>query len=145
MYWTDVDANKVQRANLDGSNVEDLLTSSNGLVDPSGLVVGMIGTGSDAITGSITECSGTRLDPNRASITIKGTVQAHRQVSNLRLTGYANGERVGVDILNDMSPGQSQDFSISGIITTSATSLSCEVRWGGTVHGKNSQGVVDER
>ena len=40
MYWTDVDADKVQRADLDGSNVEDLLTSADGLVDPSGLAVG---------------------------------------------------------------------------------------------------------
>ena len=36
MYWADVDADKVQRADLDGSNVEDLLTSADGLVDPSG-------------------------------------------------------------------------------------------------------------
>ena len=160
MYWTDVDADKVQRANLDGSNVEDLLTRSDGLVDPSGLAVGVIsrdtGNGGggtpppppsgDAITGSITECSGTRNNiTGLVSITIKGTVQAHRQVSNLRLTGYANGEQVGVDMLNDMSPGQSQDFSISGTISTSGTSLSCSVEWNATVHSKNAQGVVDER
>lgn len=27
MYWTDVDADKIQRANLDGSQVEDLVTT----------------------------------------------------------------------------------------------------------------------
>ena len=39
MYWTDIDTNKVQRANLNGSGVEDLLTNANGLVDPSGLAI----------------------------------------------------------------------------------------------------------
>ena len=36
MYWTDVDTDKIQRANLDGSNVEDLVT---GLSDPFGIAL----------------------------------------------------------------------------------------------------------
>ena len=43
LYWTDWGTDKIQRADLDGSNVEDLLTSADGLVDPSGLAVGAAG------------------------------------------------------------------------------------------------------
>ena len=37
MYWTDYVTNKIQRANLDGSAVEDLVTS--GLDNPAGLAL----------------------------------------------------------------------------------------------------------
>ena len=37
MYWTDRGTGKIQRANLDGSGVEDLVTS--GFVDPTGLAL----------------------------------------------------------------------------------------------------------
>ena len=37
MYWTDWDTNKIQRANLDGSNVEDLVTT--GLGSPYGIAL----------------------------------------------------------------------------------------------------------
>ena len=36
MYWTDARARKIQRANLDGSNVEDLVT---GLGEPRGIAL----------------------------------------------------------------------------------------------------------
>ena len=38
MYWTDYGTDKIQRANLDGSQVEDLITS--GLKEPYGLTLG---------------------------------------------------------------------------------------------------------
>ena len=54
MYWTDRGTDKIQRANLNGSNVEDLLTS--GLDRPTGLALDMSGgkmywadTGTDKI------------------------------------------------------------------------------------------------
>ena len=37
MYWTDYGTDKIQRANLDGSNVEDLITT--GLTNPRGLAL----------------------------------------------------------------------------------------------------------
>ena len=41
MYWTDVGTNKIQRANLDGSQIEDLITA--GLDFPSGLALDAAG------------------------------------------------------------------------------------------------------
>ncbi len=41
MYWTNPGAGKIQRANLDGSQVEDLVTS--GLDDPCGIAVDPVG------------------------------------------------------------------------------------------------------
>ncbi len=43
MYWTDVGTQKVQRANLDGSTVEDLVTISLGT--PVGIATGLGGVG----------------------------------------------------------------------------------------------------
>ena len=37
MYWTDFGTDKIQRANLDGSNVEDLVTT--GLSGPRGIAL----------------------------------------------------------------------------------------------------------
>ena len=51
LYWTDADTNKIQRANLDGSNIEDLLISTDGLVDPSGLAVGTAAVSSGSSGG----------------------------------------------------------------------------------------------
>ena len=43
LYWTDAGTDKIQRANLDGSNIEDLVTRANGLDGPVGLVLDMAG------------------------------------------------------------------------------------------------------
>ena len=40
MYWTDGETDKIQRANLDGTNVQDLVT---GLTTPLGIVLDVIG------------------------------------------------------------------------------------------------------
>ena len=138
-YYYGACVNSVTGESDTGNNCSDAVTvtvsSGSGTPPPSG----------DAVTGTLTECSGARLVSNLVSVTMKGTVQAHRSVSALRITGYGNGEWVGVDLLNDMSAGQSQDFSISGSISTSASTLTCSVRWDGLVQGSKSQGVVDER
>ena len=41
MYWTDWGTDKIQRANLDGSNIEDLVTQ--GLSSPSGIALDVEG------------------------------------------------------------------------------------------------------
>ena len=46
-----------------------------------------------------------------------------RSLSFLTLTGYANSQRLGIDILGSMSAGESEDFHIFGIISTSATRI----------------------
>ena len=42
MYWTDTGTEKIQRANLDGSNVQDLVTRTQGLRSPSGIALGVL-------------------------------------------------------------------------------------------------------
>ncbi len=39
IYWADQFNNKIQRANLDGSNVEDVLTSANGVNSPTEVLI----------------------------------------------------------------------------------------------------------
>ena len=40
MYWTDEDTGKIQRANLDGSNIEDFVT---GLIAPESIALDVAG------------------------------------------------------------------------------------------------------
>jgi sugar lactone lactonase YvrE len=39
MYWTDSGDQMVQRANIEGSNIEDLVTSTDGLSEPTGIAL----------------------------------------------------------------------------------------------------------
>ena len=41
IFWTDFGADKIQRANLDGSNIEDLVTQ--GLSVPTGIALDVVG------------------------------------------------------------------------------------------------------
>ena len=93
------------------------------------------GDSGDAISLSFSSCSGSYLFGNSgsATVSITGTVRARRSVSSLTLTGYANGEWVGVDFIGSLSAGESENFSISGIIYTSGSSLNCRVESEGTV------------
>ena len=43
MYWTDGGTDKIQRANLDGSNIEDLVTQTQGLRVQSGIALDVAG------------------------------------------------------------------------------------------------------
>ena len=43
LYWTDAGRDKIQRANLDGSNVEDLVDSADGLDGPVGITLDVAG------------------------------------------------------------------------------------------------------
>lgn len=40
MYWIDADTDKIQRANLDGTNVEDIITT--GLLDPTSIALALV-------------------------------------------------------------------------------------------------------
>ena len=109
-----------------------------------GVTVNFVTKGGPEITISITGCSGTKnLFSSVATFYISGTVRANKRVSNLKVIGYANGRRVGVDSLNDMLAGQSQNFSIRGSFSTTWLFFRCTAGWEGEVHGKNSQGTVD--
>ena len=132
MYWTHSRA-KIQRSNLDGSGVENLIT---GLGWPLGIALGFVpggagdgGDSGDEISISNVTCSGSYLFGNSgsATISITGTVYANRSVTSLTLTGFANGEHVGSHFIGILGAGKSEGFSISGIISTSGTSLDCSV------------------
>ena len=43
IYWTDPGTNKIQRANLDGSNIEDLVTRTQGLGFPNSIALDIAG------------------------------------------------------------------------------------------------------
>ena len=43
IYWTDRGTDKIQRANLDGSNIKDLITDADGLIHPSRIALDVAG------------------------------------------------------------------------------------------------------
>ena len=85
----------------------------------------------DALTGEITECSGIRTAPGSILATIRGTVQAHRSVSSVYVTGTVNDQLVRRVPLGSISAGESENFTIIGTINTLATSLRCKasIEW----------------
>ena len=85
------------------------------------------GGGGRALTGEVTTCSGTRTVGTIVDVVIAGTVTARRAVSLLILTGRANGDFVGIQSIGSMSAGQTESFRITGIISTSASTLRCEI------------------
>ena len=96
------------------------------------LICGLQGVsyGEGAVTGEVTECSGTRRAwplEDVVDVTIRGTVTATRSVTNLRLEGSANGSFVDFEFLGDLSAGQSKSFSLTGFIFTRGTGLNCNV------------------
>ena len=108
----------------------------------SGVEVEVSGGGEKAVTGNITECSGTR-DGISVNVTIRGNVLANRAVEFVRVEGSANGYFLGVRFLGDMARGESSNFAITGtFLEPGATRIRCEitVRWfersGVGVHGR---------
>ena len=89
------------------------------------------GGGSNATTIEITECSGISLGTGSVLATIRGTVQAHRSVSSVYVSGTVNGQLVRRVPLGSISAGQTETFIIIGNIATFSTSLSCvaSVEW----------------
>ncbi len=85
------------------------------------------GGGGRALTGEVTTCSGTRTVGTIVNVVIAGTVTARRAVSLLTLTGRANGDFVGIQFIGSMSAGQTESFRITGVISTSALTLRCEI------------------
>ena len=85
------------------------------------------GGGGQALTGEVTTCTGTRTVGTIVNVVIAGTVTARRAVSLLTLTGRANGDFVGIQFIGSMSAGQTESFRITGVISTSASSLRCEI------------------
>lgn len=87
-----------------------------------------LGPSEDAVTTEITVCSGNRDFLNRVDVTIGGTVRANRSVRSVTVTGYANDQRLFfTDSLGFMDRGDVEAFTITGEITTSATTLECRV------------------
>ena len=84
--------------------------------------------GGEVLTGEITACSGTRRTVETlVDVVIAGTVTARRAVSLLTLSGRANGDIVDIQYIDSMSAGQTESFSMTGVISTSASTLRCRL------------------
>ena len=113
----------------------------------TGVRVVVQGSSDKAVVGTITECSGTRTSFLAVDVTIRGTIQAIRSVTALRITGNANGQFIDSEFVGTMSSGRSRNFNLSGtLLDSSATRVNCSVDldWlerrsqGAEVRGKSS-------
>ena len=62
-------------------------------------------------------------------MTITGTLSASRAVENVTVTGKFSGEFVGIDVVGDMTAGESASFSITGYVSESVGTCGAEVEW----------------
>ena len=85
------------------------------------------GSGAD-VSLENTSCSGRRTGGATVHLTMTGTVTAKVSVSDLRVTGYGDGQRVGTDFLGSIGAGGSEDFSIAGVVSTSADRVACTAK-----------------
>ena len=99
-----------------------------GADDGEGDAGGGTGSGTSDAVFVNASCDATRVDPTSVRVDFTGTVTAHRQLLAVRVAGYASDLYVGADFLGDMPAGGTRSFSISGIVTTSASRITCTVR-----------------
>ena len=84
-----------------------------------------------AVTGRVTSCTGEQIAPgiDTYEITIEGSLTAHRDVENVRVTGTVNGSVVGIDSVGDMDDGDTATFRITGFVSGSAGTCGAEIEW----------------
>ncbi len=87
------------------------------------------GGNGDALTGQLTECSGSR-SGSFINVTMRGRLRASRRVTNVTVTGYANERLIGTRSTNSIAAGSSWSFTISGsFLDPTATRVQCRAEW----------------
>ena len=82
----------------------------------------------EAVTGKFTQCTGSRDASGLVNVRMAGSLTAHRGVTSVRVEASANDRVVGIDFVGDMAAGDTEDWSVSGTISTSESRLSCSAR-----------------
>ena len=104
MYWTDVGTHKIQRANLDGSDVEDLITTE--LIYPEGFALDIAGGKMYWADGGTDKIQRANLDGSN--------------VEDLITTGLTSPEGIALDVAGgkiywtDFSTGKIQRANLNG-------------------------------
>ena len=111
-----------------GACVDDVTDESDSNNNCSSAVTVTVGQLGDPITGSITKCEATQTGL-LWSITIEGTLTASRSVRAVTVEGSLGGDFVGIDVIGDMTAGESVNFSITGFLTSPAGSCGVHVEW----------------
>ena len=99
------------------------------------------GGGGDAVTGRLTTCSASRRGGTGfIDVTMRGTLQANRRVTNVFVTGYANGNLIGTDSTSSIAAGSSWSFRVSGsFYFPGSTTVICRAEWRYTVPSGGSR------
>ena len=102
-----------------------------------------------AVTGEITECSGSRIHASSSlvEVTVAGTVTAHRSVSSVKVKAkvgndsyfpdvsdplwgvYLSEERVGSETIGSMKAGEVRNFSIKGLLVDPSGRCWIQTTW----------------
>lgn len=79
-------------------------------------------------TVTVSTCEGEYTFGNTAGLAdveIAGTVHAHRDLTTVEVTAFANGERVGTDFLGFMSENETERFHVTGSVILSGSTVEC--------------------
>ena len=99
-------------------------------------------------TIAVTTCSGTR-DSSGVDVEMGGTVTATRDVSvtSLTVTGTANGLSVGTVSMKNgrWQAGEIQNWSMSGTVSTSSSTVSCEATLQGFIQSGSGTSISSSK
>ncbi len=71
-------------------------------------------------------CDAMRVDPTSFRVDFTGTIRANRQLFNVRVAGYLDGQYLGADFLGDIPAGGRRSFSVAGNVSTVTTESVCD-------------------
>ena len=85
----------------------------------------------DALTLEDASCNATHKFGNFYDVTITGTLRARIGVSQVTVTGYANGDLVRSTFVGGIPAGETKSFIIFGSISTTSDTIRCNIEWKG--------------
>lgn len=110
------------------TTLEIVATDPGGLAATVSLPVEVVAP----ISVNVTACRGTRAG-SLVLATVEGTVTANLRLRGVSISAYVDGERVGRQLVGDMRRGQTEDISITGLISPPSPNAICDFRVSGSI------------
>ncbi len=105
------------------TTVEIVATDPGGLTATVSLPVQVVAP----MSGDVTACRGESVG-SLVRATVEATVTANLPLENVRISAYIDSALVGTQSVGDMSGGQTEDVSVTGLILPPSENASCRLR-----------------
>ncbi len=102
------------------TTVEIVATDPGGLAATVSLPVEVVAP----MSGNVTSCRGARVG-SLVQATVEGTVTANLRLRDVSIGAYIDGDLVGRQFVGDMRRGETEDISITGLISPPSPNATC--------------------